>query len=105
MKSKFRNRIKLYGGVAILAWPKAAFAQSEIIDGWTESLLAASNLVIIGASLLGIAYTSVSLVRAYKAPMEDMRTRHIFAALFAGSFTIIGVIIGWISGLLIPAVS
>ena len=105
MNLTFRNRIRLICGLAIFAGPKAASAQSEIIDGWTESLLSLSNLVIIGASLLGIAYTSVSLVRAYKAPMEDMRARHLFAALFAGCFTIIGVFIGWISGLLIPGAS
>lgn len=102
MKITPRKRIILAVSVGVVALPQAAAAQSEIIDGWTDLLISAANLVIIFASLLGIAYTSVSLLRAYRAPMDDIRARHLFAALFAGSFTIIGVFIGWISGLLIP---
>lgn len=102
MTNTLRNQ--MLGTVIVIAaaMPLPAAAQSEIIDGWTDLLLSLSNLVIIFASLLGIAYTSVSLMRAYKAPMDDIRARHLFAALFAGCFTIIGVFIGWISGLLIP---
>lgn len=82
--------------------PHAAHAQSEIIDGWTDLLLSVSRLVIVFAAFLGIAYSAISLFRAYNADAEQERTRHLMAALFAGSFTIIGVIIGWISGLLFP---
>ena len=82
--------------------PGVARAQSEIIDGWTDLLLSASRLVIVFGSLLGLAYAASSLWRAYHADMDDIRARHLFASVFAGAFTIIGVIIGWISGLLIP---
>jgi hypothetical protein len=82
--------------------PSPGLAQSEIIDGWTDLLISVSRLVIIFASLLGIAYAATSLFRAYRADFDEARTRHLFAAMFAGLFTIIGVIIGWISGLLIP---
>lgn len=98
------TRIKRIGipAVVMTTIPHAAFAQSEIIDGWTELLISTSRLVIIGASLLGITYCAVSMLRAYRAPMDDVRSRHLIAALFSGVFTIIGVVIGWISGLLIP---
>lgn len=86
----------------LLMVPGAAFAQSEIIDGWTDLLLSASRLVIVFASLLGLAYAAASLWQAYHADLDDVRSRHLFGAVFAGVFTIIGVVIGWVSGLLIP---
>ena len=86
----------------LIATPGAARAQSEIIDGWTDLLVSASRLVIVFGSLLGIVYAATSLWRAYHADMDDIRARHLFASVFAGVFTIIGVVIGWISGLLIP---
>ena len=82
--------------------PSASWAQSTIINGWTDLLLSASRMVIVFASLLGILYAASSLWRAYQADLDDTRARHLFAALFAGLFTIIGVVIGAVSGLLIP---
>lgn len=87
---------------AVMVVPSAAFAQSEIIDGWTDLLRSASRLVIVFASLLGLAYAAASLWHAYHADLDDVRSRHLFGAVFAGVFTIIGVVIGWVSGLLIP---
>lgn len=99
-----QDRIKRAGATAVVitTLPRAAAAQSEIIDGWTEHLLTLSSLVIVFASLLGIVYCAVSLLRAFKAPTDEIRGRQMLAALFSGTFTIIGVVIGWISGLLIP---
>lgn len=102
MKITPRKRVILTLTTMGVALPQTALAQSEIIDGWTDLLLSAANLVIIFASLLGLVYAATSLLRAYRAPMDDIRSRHLLAAFFAGSFTIIGVFIGWISGLLIP---
>lgn len=102
---RFRNKhlVAMMTVFAIVVLPQTAFAQSEIIDGWTDLLLSASRIVIVFAALLGIAYAGLSLFQAYKADRDEDRTRYLIAALFAGTFTIIGVIIGWISGLLIPA--
>lgn len=86
----------------ILAFPGRAVAQSEIIDGWTDLLHSTSRLVIVLAAFLGLGYVAVSLLGAYRAEGDDARTRHLLAAIFAGSFTIIGVFIGWVSGLLAP---
>lgn len=83
-------------------WPRPALAQSEIIDAWTDLLYSASRLVIVFAALLGLAYAGASLLRAYQAEGDSARAWHLLAAVFAGSFTIIGVIIGWVSGLLVP---
>lgn len=77
-------------------------AQSEIIDGWTDLLLSASRLVIIGAAFIGILYSASATVRAYRAEDDRVRSQQMMAAFFAGAFTILGVIIGWVSGLLIP---
>lgn len=101
---RFRNHhlVAVMTGFAFLALPQTAFAQSEIIDGWTDLLVSVSRLVIVFAAFLGIAYAGMSLFQAYKADRDEDRTRHLIAALFSGTFTIIGVIIGWISGLLIP---
>lgn len=84
------------------AMPGPAWAQSEIIDGWTDLLISLSRIVVVLASLLGLVYAAASLLRAFRADIDEVRTRHMLAALFAGTFTILGVIIGWISGLLIP---
>lgn len=83
--------------------PMAAHAGSALIDQWTAHLVSASRLVIVFSSVLGIAYAALSLTRAYRADMDDVRMRHMGAALFAGIFTIIGVLIGWVSLIVVGA--
>lgn len=88
---------------SLVAMPAAVMAQgNEMIDGWTDILIVGSRLLIVGGGLLGIVYAAVSMSRAYNAPDDDVRMRHMLAAIFSGVFTIIGVIIGWISGILFP---
>lgn len=101
---RFRNNhsVAVMTSFACVMVPQTAFAQSEIIDGWTDLLLSASRIVIVFAAFLGIGYAGISMFQAYKADRDQDRTRHLLAALFSGTFTIIGIIIGWISGLLIP---
>lgn len=101
MRYQVRNTLAITA-VLVAGVTKPALAQSEIIDGWTDILLAASRLVIIGGGALGIVYSASSMVRAYRAHDDHTRTQHMFAGFFAGVFTIVGVIIGWVSGLLIP---
>lgn len=82
--------------------PCQAWAASDLIDGWTDLLISTSGIVIVFASLLGIVYAAQSLLRAYRASDEE-RMRHLFAAVFAGMFTMIGVLVGWISFLVAGA--
>ena len=87
---------------ALMLFPSAALAQASLIDGWTELLRSAARLIIIGAAALGVLYAAVSLWRAYHAPETD-RAPHMAAALFSGVFTIFGVIVGWLSGLIVAS--
>lgn len=80
----------------------AAIAQDNVIDGWTDNLLSLSRLVIWGASALGIAYAASSILKAYRAQDDSARVDHMLAALWAGMFTMIGVLAGWMSNLLFP---
>ena len=55
----------------LAAMPQAASAQSEIIDGWTDLLISTSRLVIVFASFLGLAYVASSLLRAFRADLDE----------------------------------
>ena len=103
MTSQSRKPLLVYVSACVAAMPAAVLAQgNEMIDGWTDILIVGSRLLIVGGGLLGIVYAAVSMGRAYNAPDDDARMRHMLAAIFSGVFTIIGVIIGWISGILFP---
>ncbi len=93
---------RVFLATAIILIPSAALAQASLIDGWTELLRSAARLIIIGAAALGILYAAVSLWRAYHAPETD-RAPHMAAALFSGVFTILGVVVGWLSGLIVAS--
>jgi hypothetical protein len=80
----------------------AAIAQDNVIDGWTDNLLSLSRLFIWGASALGIAYAASSILKAYRSHDDSTRVDHMLAALWAGMFTMIGVLAGWMSNLLFP---
>lgn len=73
----------------------------EWIQSWTDHAVSFSRIIIIGFSLLGVVLAAVSLWNAYHAD-DDEKNRHLGAALFAGVVGIAGVIVGWISGLLVP---
>lgn len=92
-------------GVAIIAAP--ALAQTaptgqQLLSDWMDILRSASRILIFATSALGIVFAARSMFMAYNAFEDSERAKHLLAALFAGVITITGVVIGWISGLLIP---
>lgn len=75
----------------------------QLLQDWMAILRSLMRVLLYATSALGIVLAAVSLFRAYDTAEGDRgRVRHLSAALFAGVITITGVVIGWISGLLIP---
>ncbi|KPN62954.1 hypothetical protein SAMN04488527_13014 [Aliiroseovarius crassostreae] len=75
---------------------------SELIEQWTGYLFQAANLVLIFAGFIGVLLVVVSMQRAY-ADTRDGRSpvRHYIAAGIAGAITVLGVIVGLISNLVV----
>lgn len=75
----------------------------QLLGDWMDILRSLSRILIYLTSAGGIILAAVSLFRAYGSGTDDRgRMRQLSAALFAGVISITGVVIGWISGLLIP---
>ena len=92
--------------IALLAAP--AFAQEtptgqQLLSDWMDILRSLSRILIIGTSALGIIFAARSMFNAYNADGDAERARHFSAAFFAGIIGITGVVIGWVSGLLVPS--
>lgn len=94
--------------IAVFAlWAMPVLAQDsptgqQLLNDWMDILRSLSRILIIGTSALGIVLAAVSLFKTYNADSDSERARHLSAALFSGVIGITGVVIGWISGLLIP---
>lgn len=86
---------------ALAGEPEAVTGQ-QLLSDWIGLIRSGSRILIIVTSGLGIILAGVSIYRAYDASDNRYRSKHIMAAVFAGLISITGVVIGWISGLLIP---
>lgn len=74
----------------------------QLLSDWMDILISGSRLLIVVMGGVGIVFAGLSMFKAYDAQDDRTRTRHLGAALFAGVITITGVVIGWISGILVP---
>ena len=73
----------------------------QLISDWIGILQTAANLLAYICGAAGVILAALSLIRASQANDDSGRAKHVGAALFAGLLTIIFVIIGWISNMLI----
>lgn len=104
MPLPYRNTLTKATFLVAASIPGAGSAAgTELIDNWTDTVVSASRVLIFFGGFLGILYAGWSMKQAYTAQDEEARLRHMMAAGFSGVFTIIGVIVGWVSGLLFPS--
>lgn len=75
---------------------------SDLIAEWTSYLTAGANIVLILAGLFGVFLVVRSLMRAYQ-DTKDGRSpmRHYVAAGIGGMITVLGVVVGLISRLVV----
>jgi len=75
---------------------------SETIELWTSYLFQAANLVLVIAGFLGVLFVFVSMQRAYTATQQGQSpVRHYVAAGVAGAITVLGVVVGLISNVVV----
>lgn len=101
------NKSVAFTAMLVALWAVPVLAQEsptgqQLLSDWMDILRSLSRILIIGTSALGIIFAAVSLFKTYNADSDTDRARQLSAALFSGVIGITGVVIGWISGLLIP---
>lgn len=75
---------------------------SELIAVWTTYLASAANIVLILAGLFGVLLVVRSLMRAYQDTTDGRSpARHYVAAGVGGLITVLGVVVGILSNLVV----
>lgn len=75
---------------------------SDLIAEWTTYLASAANIILILAGLYGVFLVVRSLMRAYQDTKDGQSpTRHYVAAGIGGLITVLGVVVGVISNLVV----
>lgn len=80
----------------------ATTSWGDVLPVWQDAVVSGSRLIIYGTSALGIILVAYTLYVIATENDEDARWRAAKAGAIGSLFTIFGIIVGWISGILVP---